>query len=57
MNYVFIINPVAGKGGQADNIAHEIREFFANREEKVHIYLSKCPGDAIRFGKEIKAAD
>lgn len=52
MNYVFIINPVAGKGGQSDNIAHEIREFFANREENVHVYLSKCPGDAIRFGKE-----
>ncbi len=53
MNYVFIINPVAGKGKNADHIAHEIREFFKNREEdKIHIYLSKCPGDAIRFGKE-----
>lgn len=52
MKYVFIINPVAGKGKQAENIAHKIRDFFANRDEKIHIYLSKCPGDAIRFGKE-----
>lgn len=52
MNYVFIINPVAGKGGKQDNIAKQIREFFKNREDNIHIYLSKCPGDAIRFGKE-----
>lgn len=52
MNYVFIINPVAGKGGKADDIAKSIREFFADREEKINIYLSKFPGDAIRFGKE-----
>ncbi len=52
MNYVFVINPVAGKGGQADSIAREIRDFFAEREENIHIYLSKAPGDAIRFGKE-----
>ena len=52
MNYVFIINPAAGKGGRSDSIAKKIRTFFENREEKVHIYLSKCPGDAIRFGKE-----
>ena len=52
MDYVFVINPVAGKGGMADDIARDIRDFFANREENVNIYLSKCPGDAIRFGKE-----
>ena len=52
MNYVFIINPVAGKGKKAADIAKKIRDFFACREDKVHIYLSKCPGDAIRFGKE-----
>ena len=52
MNYVFVINPVAGKGGKAEEIAKSIREFFADREEKINIYLSKFPGDAIRFGKE-----
>ena len=52
MNYVFIINPVAGKGHKADEIAGKIRAFFEKREDNVHIYLSKCPGDAIRFGKE-----
>ena len=52
MDYVFVINPLAGKGGMADDIARDIRDFFANREENVNIYLSKCPGDAIRFGKE-----
>ena len=52
MDYVFVINPVAGKGGMADDIARDIREFFADRSENVNIYLSKCPGDAIRFGKE-----
>ena len=29
MNYVFIINPVAGKGGKAEEIAKKIRDFFA----------------------------
>lgn len=52
MTYVFIINPVAGKGGQQDGIAHKIRDFFKDREENFHIYLSKAPGDSIRFGKE-----
>lgn len=57
MNYVFIINPVAGKGGIADDIAKSIRDFFADREEKINIYLSKCPGDATRFGKEYPIAE
>lgn len=53
MNYVFIINPVAGKGGQQDEIAGKIRKFFENRkEDSIHIYLSQYAGDAIRFGKE-----
>ena len=52
MNYVFIINPVAGKGKNSEEIAKHIREFFAGRNDNVHIYLSKAPGDAIRFGKE-----
>ena len=57
MNYVFIINPAAGKGGKAEEIAKIIRNFFADREENIHIYLSKCPGDAIRFGKEYPIAE
>lgn len=52
MDYVFIINPAAGKGKNADEIARGIRSFFSNRNENINIYLSKCPGDAIRFGKE-----
>ena len=52
MNYVFIINPVAGKGGKSEDIAKKIRDFFAEREDNIHIYLSKAPGDAVRFGKE-----
>lgn len=52
MNYVFIINPVAGKGKNFDDIARKIREFFEDRDENVSVYLSKAPGDAIRFGKE-----
>lgn len=52
MNYVFIINPAAGKGGKAEETAKNIRDFFAGRNDNVKIYLSKCPGDAIRFGKE-----
>ena len=57
MNYVFIINPVAGKGGKAEEIAKKIRDFFAEREDNVHVYLSKAPGDAIRFGKEYPIPD
>ncbi len=52
MNYVFIINPAAGKGKNAEEIAKKIRDFFKNREEKIQIHFSECPGDAIRFGKE-----
>ena len=52
MNYVFIINPAAGKGGKAEETAKTIRSFFENREDNIHIYLSKAPGDAVRFGKE-----
>lgn len=57
MDYVFVINPVAGKGGMADDIAREIREFFAGRDENVNVYLSECPGDATRFGKEYPIPD
>lgn len=53
MNYVFIINPVAGKGGQQDEIAKFIRGFFADRtEDTIRVYLTQSPGDATRFGKE-----
>ncbi len=52
MNYVFVVNPVAGKGGRADSLACEIRDFFAGREENLCIYFSKSPGDATRFVKE-----
>ena len=52
MNYVFIINPAAGKGRKAEETAKNIRDFFKNRDDNIHIYLSKCPGDIIRFGKE-----
>ncbi len=52
MNYVFIINPAAGKGHREKDIALHIKEFFKNRSDKYHIYLSKAPGDAVRFGKE-----
>ena len=52
MNYVFIINPAAGKGKNADEIAKSVRNFFKDRDDNVNIYLSKCPGDAIRFGRE-----
>lgn len=52
MNYVFIINPAAGKGKNTDETARRIRDFFKGRDDNVNIYLSKCPGDAIRFGRE-----
>lgn len=52
MNYVFIINPAAGKGNKSEETAKTIRDFFRDREEKAEIYISKCPGDATRFGKE-----
>jgi len=57
MKYVFIINPAAGKGGKAEETAKHIRSFFKNRKEEISIYLSKCPGDAIRFGKEYPIAE
>lgn len=57
MNYVFIINPVAGKGRDYDDIARRVREFFEDRSENVSVYLSKAPGDAIRFGKEFPLAE
>ncbi|MBQ7874172.1 MAG: hypothetical protein IJ306_03290 [Oscillospiraceae bacterium] len=52
MNYVFIINPAAGKGKRAEETAKIIRDFFRERDDNINIYLSKCPGDAIRFGRE-----
>ena len=52
MNYVFIINPAAGKGKKCEETEKYIRDFFKNREDNMDIYFSKCPGDAIRFGKE-----
>lgn len=56
MNYVFVINPVAGKGNQANNIVHQIHSFFERRKDTIHVYLSKCAGDAIRFGREFPIA-
>ncbi len=52
MNYVFIINPAAGKGGKTEETAKMIRDFFAEREDNITVYFSRCPGDATRFGKE-----
>ena len=52
MNYVFIINPAAGKGKKTEETAKNIRKFFKNRDDNATVYFSKCPGDIIRFGKE-----
>lgn len=52
MKYIFIVNPAAGKGHRAGEIAKRIRSFFEGRTEEFHIYESKAPGDAIRFGRE-----
>ncbi|MBR3610499.1 MAG: hypothetical protein IKL57_03400 [Oscillospiraceae bacterium] len=52
MNYVFMINPAAGKGGKAEETAKTIRGFFEGRDDNIKIFLSKAPGDIIRFGKE-----
>ena len=51
MNYVFIINPAAGKRKNPSELAKHIRDFFENRPENIEIYFSKGPGDIIEFGK------
>lgn len=52
MKYVFIINPKAGKGNSADEIARKIRSFFSEKKMESPIYLSQCPGDAVRFSRD-----
>lgn len=52
MKYVFVINPKAGKGKSAGEIARKIRSFFSGKNIEYNIYLSECPGDAIRFSRD-----
>ena len=49
MKYLFIINPVAGKGNLQKNIFKEIHECFEDFDCDYDIYITKASGDAKRI--------
>ncbi|MBO4734622.1 MAG: YegS/Rv2252/BmrU family lipid kinase [Clostridia bacterium] len=51
MKYLFIINPVAGKGTGQQGIIDGVRDYFKNRED-FEIYLTKAAGDAKKKARD-----
>ncbi len=46
MKYLFIINPVAGKGSKQKEIINSVNEYFSENEENFEIYITSAAGDA-----------
>ena len=46
MKYLFIVNPVAGKGTKQQGIVDAVKRFFANRKDEYEIYFTKAAGYA-----------
>ena len=55
MKYVFIINPVAGKGGGQEALQREIQAFFAPGEYEIH--RTTGPGEATEFVSRYPAGE
>lgn len=51
MKYVFILNPNAGKKGQAQRLTKEIETFFQNQEELYEICFTNGPGDGRKIAQ------
>ncbi len=52
MNFLFFINPTAGKGDMQDSIAERIKEHFKDKVDNFRIHFTKEPGDAGVVAKE-----
>ena len=46
MKYLFIVNPVAGKGKKQAEIIEAVKNCFSHREEEYEIYTTAAAGDA-----------
>ncbi|MDF2678146.1 MAG: hypothetical protein K0Q97_2486, partial [Bacillota bacterium] len=49
MKYIFVINPVAGKGSIQNHIINNIKDYFENIEQEYEIYITKFKGDAKEY--------
>ncbi|MBO4694114.1 MAG: YegS/Rv2252/BmrU family lipid kinase [Clostridia bacterium] len=50
MKYLFVINPVAGKGNKQQGIIDSVNRYFADRQD-FEIYLTSAAGDARKKAK------
>lgn len=51
MRYVFIVNPVAGKGKYEQTVLPKIEECFAQSGKEYKVYVTKHAGDGTQFVK------
>lgn len=52
MRYVFIVNPVAGKGLSEQTVIPQVEKYFAKSESDYGIYITKHRGDAGEIAKK-----
>ena len=55
MKYIFVVNPVAGKGKLASSLVEKINEVASSKGVDYEVYLTKSLGDGCEYVK--KAAD
>lgn len=53
MKYVFIINPVAGKGKVQAPFAKQVEEYFKNNGGEYEIYYTSARGEARKYSKSL----
>lgn len=53
MKYVFIINPVAGKGAKQQPFADSVKKYFDAEGSDYEIYFTSAQGDAKRYARSL----
>ena len=49
MRYIFVVNPVAGKGNLQEKIINSINTYFKDKSLDYDVYITKSKGDAERY--------
>ena len=53
MKYLFIVNPVAGKGNRQKDIISSVEKYFSKTEKEYEIYITSAAGDAEKKSKSV----
>ena len=53
MKYVFIVNPIAGKGNKQDGFVTAVDDYFAQNGGEYEVYYTSDKGDAMAYSNAL----